>query len=293
MNFFDRIKNGFAIVGISFDVIKKNREIWFYPMLSISLWLVVLAVASLITFGLYEWHVFDPASIKAIMALPKDDPRRIKFNLIGTAILFLFYFFGAIIMAFTGVALTAYVIALFNGKKITIQKSLNDALNRLGTITAWALVSATVGIILDMFRGKKGKKSIAQSLVGQALGMAWSILTFFVVPVISQERLGAFGSIKRSGEIMKKTFGEYVGGSVGFGLIVVGMALISFGLGYLLNLIFGMAIGLSIAVPFFIIGIIIINLATLIFQAAVYQFANKKPTGEFSVTVIKASFTKE
>ncbi len=293
MSFFDKIKNGFKIVGLSFDVIKKHRAIWFYPLLSISLWILVIALASAITYGLYEWHVFDPESIKEIMQLPKDDPRRMQFNLMATGILFIIYFFGAIIMAFTGVALTAYVIAIFNGKKISIDQSLKSAFSRFGTIAAWALLSATVGIILDLFRGKKGKEGMAQRFVGQALGMAWGILTFFVVPVISQEQLGVFGSIKRSGQIMKDTFGEYVGGQAGFGLIIVALSLISFGLGYLLDMIFGMAVGLSLAVPFFIIGIITVSLATTIFQAAVYQFANKKPTGEFTVTVIEASFVKE
>lgn len=293
MPFWQGIKNGFSIARHSFGVIKKNHEVWFYPVFSIFLWLIVIGIASAITFGLYEWHIFNPASIKAIMALPKDNPRRIHFNIVATGILFLLYFFGAIIMAFTGVALTAFVIAYFNGKKITIGQSLQKASSRLGTIVAWSTVSATVGIALDMLRGDKQKQAIAQRFIGSALTMAWSILTFFVVPVIAQEQLGVFASIKRSGQIMKQTFGEYVGGTAGFSIIILMIAVVAAVTGFILNKFFGMLVGVGVGVSLFIIGIITINLATTIFQAAVYQYTNKKPTGEFTVAIIKASFSKE
>jgi Family of unknown function (DUF6159) len=293
MSFFNRIKNGFAIVGLSFDVIQKNKGVWFYPFFSISLWLIIIAFVSAVTYGFYEWHIFDPQTIKTIMELPHDDPRRMKFNLLATSILFLLYFFGAIIMAFTGVALTSYVIAIFNGEKITIGQSLNDALSRFGTIVGWAFLSATVGIILDMLQGKKGKENIAYYFIGQAFQMAWSLLTFFVIPVISQEKLGVYGSIKRSGTIMKDTFGEFVGGQAGFGLLTLTIALLALLVGMGLEKLMNLTVGLSFAVPFFIISIIAINIATTIFQAAVYQYAHKKATGSFTSLIIKQSFTQK
>jgi hypothetical protein len=61
-----------------------------------------------------------------------------------------------------------------------------------------------------------------------------SVVTYFVVPILAFEKLGPIASVKRSGEIIKRTWGESLVGAVGLGaltflLFLPGVALIAFG----------------------------------------------------------------
>ena len=47
----------------------------------------------------------------------------------------------------------------------------------------------------------------------------WTITTFFVVPVIAYENLGAIAAFKRSASLMKEKWGESLGASFSLGLI--------------------------------------------------------------------------
>ena len=72
---------------------------------------------------------------------------------------------------------------------------------------AWALVSATVGIILHLIERRAGFLGrIATALVGGV----WSLVTFFVVPVLVLEDKGVVDSVKESVSLIRRRPGVRV-----------------------------------------------------------------------------------
>jgi hypothetical protein len=74
----------------------------------------------------------------------------------------------------------------------------------------WAVVAATVGMLLRALQDRAG--FIGKIVVG-IIGAAWSLATFFVVPVLVLEEEPIGSSFGRSFELFKKMWGEsFVGG---------------------------------------------------------------------------------
>jgi len=57
--------------------------------------------------------------------------------------------------------------------------------------------------------------------------LAWNLATFLVVPVLVAEEVGPFEAVKRSAQLLKRTWGEQIVGnlSIGgiFGLLTLGV----------------------------------------------------------------------
>jgi hypothetical protein len=129
------------------------------------------------------------------------------------------------------------------------------------------------------------------------LGMAWSIATIFVVPGLVYYNLGPFAAVKRSVEVLKKTWGEslvrYIGlglvqlivlfvGALVFGLLFVGLASISPVVTVSL---------LILAIIYFATVILVFNVANQVFNTALFVYAEsgKVPT-HFNEDVLKHAF---
>ncbi len=166
----------------------------------------------------------------------------------------------------------------FEGGKPTLSAGLSFSLSRIGDILAWSAVAATVGLIFRILEENLGKVG---QIIAAILGIAWSITTFFVVPVLAYEGLSPIASYKRSVQIMKEKWGESLGATFSFGIIqflaviIVGVTL--FFLGSMINII--VAIILAVIGTFFVFTVI--SAAQTIFIAAVYHKINDQPTQDF------------
>jgi len=115
--------------------------------------------------------------------------------------------------------------------------------------------------------------------VAGILGIAWTYVTFFIIPVLIYEKKGIAPSIRRSASLFKQTWGETIIGTFGFGIIFVLLALLGI-LPILLGAYAGGNTGFLIGLicAFFywaIIGVIASSLNG-IYVAAMYQYATKK-----------------
>jgi hypothetical protein len=177
----------------------------------------------------------------------------------------------------------------------TVKDGLDIAKKRLPQILGWAVVSATIGVVLNALKGSSDKKGNGiGNIVSSILGAAWNVVTFLVVPILAAEGLGPIEALKRSWELLKRSWGEQVSGTISIGLV--------FGLiGFLGSVILvGLGVGLSIMletfIPGIIFGVILIGYIMLIsllsstlngiFTAAVYAYAAEGQVGLFEVSVI-------
>ena len=104
----------------------------------------------------------------------------------------------------------------FDGGDPVPGDGIRVAMARLPQILGWALVAASVGVVLRVIESRSQKFG---AIVGSLLGMAWSVVTYFVVPVIVVEKAGPLTALTRSTAILRKTWGQSLASNVGIGVI--------------------------------------------------------------------------
>jgi hypothetical protein len=210
-------------------------------------------------------------------------------------VLFLYYFVNFFVITFFNSALIACAIRKFGGESATLSDGLGVAFSRLPQIAAWAAVAATVGMVLKAVQERAG--FVGKIVIG-LIGMAWTIATFFVVPVLVVEKVGPIDAVKRSVEILKKTWGETLISNVGIGAV---MTLLAFA-GIAMLIAGGIAsAALQSPWPFVIIAVLFIVYflalslisTTLkgILLAATYQYAaTGEVPGGFDADTLRSAF---
>jgi hypothetical protein len=275
MGFFTRMSNGWELAKMSLETIKNNKSLLVFPVLTTTS--LVLIIGSFVGGGI--WLFGDKLDVMLegnSSALPQY------------AIVFLFYLINFFIVIFFNTGLIHCAMESFEGRETGLGDGIRFATTKLDKILGWTLVSATVGLLLEVIANMGKAGEIVQSLIG----LAWSVLTFFVVPVLIYEDKGVIEAIKDSGRIMKDKWGESLTMNMSFGLFQILGIVLSAGLGFLLaqvHPILGIAIGV-------IAGLSVITVfaaAKVIFTAAVYNQVKGKPTGVFiSETLDSAFITK-
>jgi len=145
----------------------------------------------------------------------------------------------------------------------------------LGAILGWAVVSAFVGTILSLLRtGKRGARATANMAQ-----LAWGVATYFVIPVIMFENEGPLSAIRRSTSIMKRTWRESLAGSLGMGLVFLGLILLGLAVAYPVGWFFGGVIGGVVAAIICLIVVLVFSsAANAVLIAALYRLARTGKT---------------
>lgn len=285
MNAFTR---SWKITQLTFRVINQDRELIWFALLSF-IFSTLFAVAMIV-----------PSVVPTLMAEGISQDSLQVFQYI---IIFLTYFGLAFIATFFNVCVVYTTKVRFEGGNATFGESMRFAFTKLGLIFQWSLLSATVGLLLKILdnlasRLGKGGQIVASILIG-LLGMAWSIVSIFVVPVLVYEGLGPIDAVKKSTQVIKKTWGESLIRHFGLGLIqffvFVLIIALSFGLTYVLANAFdvtGLIIGIGVGVLLMLLTGLIFSVANTIFNTALYVYANKSlvPTG-FDEETVQGAFT--
>ncbi|MCY4257193.1 MAG: DUF6159 family protein [bacterium] len=177
-----------------------------------------------------------------------------------------------IVTVFFHTAVVAGARERFSGGDPTIASAIKTAFSLLGVIIPWAILATTVGMIL---RAIQNSDNMVTRFLGSLLNMAWGVLTFLVVPILVVEKTGPFQSLRRSGDLLRKTWGENLIAQVGFGLIGFLAAipgLIIFALGAATGGA-GAVIGGVIGFGWIALVVVVITTLTAIFQMALYLYA--------------------
>jgi len=207
------------------------------------------------------------------------------------AIMFLFYFANYFVIVFFNSALVYCASVRLSGGQATVGDGLRASWERAGRIFVWALVAATVGLALRIIEDRVEKLG---RIIAWLLGTAWTLMTYFIVPVLVFEDLGIVDSVKRSTRVLKDTWGEEVISGFSFGLIwllgiVIGAAL-AFG-----GLMVHPWLGIAVGVGYFLLLSVTAAAVKTIFTVALYRYASQGqvPAG-FSPDLVQTAFgTKE
>lgn len=278
MAIFTSLKNGWKLGKTSLTTIKENPSLILFPLISGASLLLVLS-----SFFGGGYYLFGDSLNSATAESVGEEAT----NFIYYLIIFLFYLINYFIIVFFNVGLVHCARLVLAGKQTHFGEGVKFALSRIGTVFAWAVLAATVGLILNVIQQKSGKWG---EVITSIVGTVWSIATFFVVPILAYEDVNPFEAIKRSGKMMKETWGESLGATFSFGVFTfLGVLLVALPLGFVFGLIHPVA---GFAIAFLVGGLvqIIVSAANIVFIAAAYQRVHGEPTGNFEGTALDSIF---
>ena len=275
MSIFNRLSNGWQISMNSFKVLKANRQLIIFPILSGASLLMLLVSFIVVILAGAGWD---------IELISKPD------TVLNYIAIFAYYIINYFVVVYFNTALIHCTSLYFKGEEVTIRKGLDFANSRLGVIFSWALFAGTVGAILNILQENLG--SLGKIITG-LIGVVWSIATFFVVPVIAYENLGPIGAFKRSVQIMKEKWGEKLGSTFSFGLVqLVGAILIAIPAFIIAAVIHPFA-GIAVGALGLLLLFAIISAAKSIFISAIYHNINGDPVEHYNQQFIDNLFQKK
>ncbi len=280
---FDRIARGWNLGMTALSILRHDSKLLVFPLLSMmACILVTLSFAAPIYLSENARQLFQDGDIGAALH-----------NTLVYVVLFAFYFVNYLVIIFFNSALVACAMKRFRGEEVTLSAGLSVAFSRLPQIIGWSLVSATVGVILRVIEDKSDKIG---AIVASLLGLAWNVMTFFVLPVVVVEGVGPIDAVKRSCAVLKKTWGESLVANFGTGLLMFLFIILAFIPGVL-----GVLAGGALAVAGICASVLLLLLVSLISSAtntiilaALYQYATQDSApAQFSAGELEAAFVRK
>lgn len=276
-----RIANTIKLAKLSWGVLKKDRELLLIPVLSFLVSAAVLVPLLIVALTLIDTSAVTASGAEETSA----DPALAVIGLVAALSL------SVVSVFFTG-ALVAGAHERLTGGDPTVGSAMRKAFSRIPGLVPWALMTATVGLILRALRERAG--FVGRMIVG-AIGLAWDVATFLVIPAIVIDDHGAWDGVKRSGSLLKDTWGENLAARVGFGLLgflaIIPAILVVVALGALGGA--GLVLGIVIAVAWIALVVVVMTALNAVFQTALYLYATtgSMPVG-FEDSTLDNSFTR-
>ena len=263
-----KLSRSWDLVGKSFGILLSDKELLYLP---IATGFACLAFSVIIFAG---YALAFPSQITALGAA--TGPHQLPLTQGMWACLFFFYLVNYFIVVFFNVALVAAASDRLAGGNATINYGLQVAWERKGKIFQWALLASTVGILLNALEQRLGWLG---RLVTRFIGVAWTMATFFVVPLLAAEDVGPAEALVRSGELFTETWGEQLVGGFSFGLIFTLLAIPGAALPFLLGSAFGstgVVTGAILMIVYWLLLSVISAAVQGIFTAALYRYVTTK-----------------
>ncbi len=197
--FFDRLKTGWTLTKDSVGVIRDHPKLLVFPLLA--------GLSSIVFLVLF----FLPLVLANVVG-----------GGLEYVVLFGLYFVTTFFSTYFSAALVYAANEAFHGRDPVIGDSMRAINDSLGPIVVWSLISATVSIL---FRILENSDNPLASILRALFALGWSIMTFFIVPVLVFEDVSARSMFERSGSTFKETWGETLGAGFGITAIVIGIGI--------------------------------------------------------------------
>ncbi len=270
------------IVKESFNVLMQDKEVMWFPVMSA----ITTLLAAIILIATGYFVIFN-GNIESVDL----ESNKTLSNVVIYSVLFICYLVGFFITNFFQAGLYLVVQSRFNGVNIGFKDGINEAKKHINKIFVWSLISATVGLVLQIIADKF---KLVGRIIASVFGAAWNILTFFSLPALIIGKTTIKESFNESATIIRKTWGETIIVNLGVTLF---FSVITF-------LVFALFIGLIVIVPtvgmiipvgiLFVIYVIAMSVvsSTLgqIFKLVLYNYAKTGniPAG-FSADIVQAA----
>lgn len=266
-----KFARSWELMKASAGVLRSDKSLLVFPLLSGICSLVVMAsflipVASMTIegerLGVHYQHGLSTAS---------------------WTLLFFFYLVQYFVIFFFNTALAGVALKRLRGEAASVSEGLALAGSRFGAILGYALIAATVGLLLRMVQERLGL--IGRFIVG-LIGLAWTVATFLVVPVLAGEGVGPVEAVQRSVELLRRTWGENLIGNAGLsvvfgviGFVFVLASAVLVGGAFATHSITAVVAAIGIVVLGFIALALVQSSLQGIYAAALYRYAEEGEAG--------------
>lgn len=258
------------LTKLSFRVIGQDKELLLFPLIAL-----VLSIGYLLAL-LYP---------TVLLALAEN--HSMEWKVADYILTFIAYLGLSFIGTFSNMCIVYTAKTRFEGGNATFGESVGFTLKRIHQVLAWATLSATVGVLFRMIddaasrAGAIGK--IVVSIIRGILGMVWSVITLFVIPSMVYRGTGPIDAIRDSIRVLRKTWGESLVRSIGFGLVqflFIMLGMLAFGgmFAGLASMHAGSGLwigGIVLALIYFVGLAFVFQLAHMIFNTALYAYASE------------------
>lgn len=257
-----KFKASRMIASQSWALLKKNKDMLWFPVVSAITNLIALTLLLVIYYFLFGFeNVFSSNDGESL-------------NSTGYLILFVYYLVSFFIVNFFQAGMLIVAKEQFDGKNTSFKHGMDGAFKNIDKIFGWALVSATVGVVLNFIAERL---KIVGRIVSGLLGSAWGILTYFSLPslIIGQNTIQ--DSFKESASVIRKTWGETIIVNFGVGLFLGLLMIAGFMVsGIIIFLAPTMVVAILVGVLLIIYILVLMIISTslsLIFKLALYEYA--------------------
>ncbi len=271
--------DSWKLTKTSFRLIREDRALLVYPLVA---GIATIAVIVLLIAAEY-WFVAPVIVGGGSLTTP--------YEVLALVLFLVAYLASTMISVYCTAALIGAATLKLSGQQPTAADGWRVARARLGRLIGWALITATVGLVIQAISRRVG--GIAGAVIGAAGAFSWGVITYFAIPVLLYENQGAWASLKRSAHLFVSTFGRTLFSNLALGLLI--------GLGVFAAFLLGVAglvvlAGGSIALGLTLLGIAIAvgvivaligSAAEGILRAALFRYAT---TGKIDPDLMPAAY---
>ena len=274
---FASIGHTFSLIRQSWGVLMQDRRLILFPIMG--------AVALLLLVGVFAGVAATTGSLDRLDTIAGGgETEATAADMVLSGVMLAASYF---IVMFFNAALIATAMERLKGRPASIGYGIAKASSHAPAILGWAIIAATVGLILNALRERTDGflGQIALSIAGGV----WAYMTFFVVPVLIVEGLGPIAAIKRSGALLKGTWGNQVTANFGFMFLYIGAALVAFLPAALLFTV-SPVLGLTVGVALIALAMGTVQALEGIFKAALYDFATGSTPMGFEQSDMRSAY---
>ncbi len=279
---FQTIGHTFELMKTSWGVLQKDRELLWFPIFS--------AIGVAIVIGLFFAIGNATGAVDRLSEGTTSEAGEAATEAIqgGDVVLivaaFILVYF---VVIFFNAALVSAALERLRGGDPNVRSGLNHAMAHIHTILGWAIISASVSLILQI--AKANQRNAFGRIALEIVGGVWEFLTFFVVPILVSENVGPFGAIRRSSGLVRKTWGRQITANFGFFIVYLIAVVIAIIPAFLIGLVIPIA-GVVVGLITGSIALAVVQALEGIFKAALYEYAMGERPQEFDLRTLQTAY---
>ncbi len=263
-----------TITKQTFGIVKSNPYMLLFPVVAGIVAIVVVLVVGALGLGILG----VTTSAKDLNKVAEGGDLPTSTIVIGVVVLVVAAYLGTLVTQICMAGLVHCANEEMHDRDSSFGAGIGAAFAHLPALLGWAAIQTLVGWLLSMIQGNGGDNviiTIVRLVLASLAAVVWSVISFFVLPMIMLRGKGPLEAVKASVGLIRQTWGKQIAGGVRIGALIGLLALLP-GIIAAVGGVFAIAADkLALGVPLIALGVIVILAAQALISAlrAVFSVA--------------------